>query len=779
MIKNYLTIAWRNLLRNKIFSIINILGLAIGFSVCFLILQYVFFEYSYDRFHTNADRIYRVTVDFSWAAGPALLAANHPGVGPAMKADYPEVEEYARIVHQSIFIGKVATWSHADDSGIEKIFNEDRVYCADPSFLKMFDFPFLYGDPESALDDASAVVISESVSKKFFGAVNPIGETMTLNGWRDFTVTGVFKDVVENSHIKFDILLTYFLPGGWNGNMNLNSNWSWPEYFTYVRLVPDADPKDLEAKLDDFIHKYESDRLRSLGAEEHFYLQPLTDIHLRSPKMTKEQEIHGSEQSVLFLLLIAALILVIAWFNYIILSTSASIRRAQEVGLRKVAGASKSQLVTQFLCESAMINLLAMVISLILISLAFPFFIELAGKNIGHNLISSGLLNDQRFWLTLLGVFLIGSFLAGLYPAFALSSFRAVGILKGRFFGSKSGIALRKTLVGSQFAISVALIAGTIVVSRQVSFMRGQELGYIKDRLLVVKSPNVGDSTFNARFEVFKTGIKRNPDINSMAPSTEIPGKPVTQVNSIRRADVGVENTTRGFHYYTDHEFFDTYGIRILAGRNFRENESVVPSDGGTSPIIINEKLAEALGYENASEAANQLVICWFGTEQRPVEIIGVAENHHQQSLRGSYDPIIFFPQPGISGTYYTINLSMRNPSETISFIKDQYEKAFPGNQFEYFFLDDFFDRQYAGDQRFGKVFGLFSGLALFVAGLGLFGLSHLHDLPANQGDRREKGSGCHDFKLGRPVLKGFRKAGGHRQPSRPAGCVFPCRQVA
>lgn len=724
MIKNYLTIAWRNLLRHKAFSIINILGLAIGMAACFLVMQYVRFELSYDRFHENNQRIYRVLIDYDLPSESVLTAANHPGTGPAMKSDFPEVEDYARIVHQSVFLGKRATLSYVDSLGDEKTFNEEDVYSADPQFMQMFSFPFIYGDPQTALDEASAVVISESVSQKTFGSENPLGKTLVLDGHRNLKVTGVFKDVPENSHIKFDILVSYFLSQGWEGQWNHNWDWTWPEFYTYVRLAPQTNVTNFEAKLQGFVTRYLGDIMARQNNRQAFVLQPLTDIHLKSPKMTKEREVHGNERTVYFLTIIAVLILIIAWINYINLSTAKSIERAQEVGLRKVSGASKLQLIAQFLFESAMINVFAIVLSFVLVVVALPYFSQIAGKNIGRNLFELLLLNEPWFWLSLIAIFILGSIMAGLYPAFALSSFRTMKALRGKFFGSKSGMAVRKVLVGSQFAISVALIAGTIIVFRQVSFMRTQDLGYVKDRLLIVNSPRLGDSTFNARIQTFKNELNRNSDISNVASTSEIPGALGTQVNYMRRSGKGTEGNTNVFHYHVDRDFFTTYGINIVSGRNFQEGEALRGREADVNPVVLNEAAIASLGFKSADEAVDQRIQFALGSDGWVGEIVGVAENHHQQSLRESYDPIIFFPNPGLWGEYFTINLIMRNPGETISFVEKQFKEAFPGNPFEYFFLDDHFNHQYAADRQFGKVFGLFSGLALIVASLGLFGLS-------------------------------------------------------
>ena len=728
MLKNYFKIAWRNLLRNKLFSSINIFGLAIGMSACFLIVQYVDFEKSYDDFHKNGDRIYRVILE----SDEKDFATNHPGTGPAMKADFPEVESYARVVHQDIFNDGVSIWSQTDENNMGKVFSVDRVYNVEPSFLTMFSFPFIYGNPESAFPDRSSVVISESVSNKFFGPENPVGKTLVRNGRRAFKVTGVFKDIPENSHIKFDILVSYFMTDAWGGGWDHSWDWVWAEYFTYIRLKPQTNIRTLEARMPAFAEKVLSEYMKRTGRTYRIRLQPITDIHLNSSSLSKEIEVRGNENTIYFLSIIAVLILMIAWINYVNLSTSKSVERAREIGVRKVAGASKRQLVGQFLLETLMVNFLALFLSFILVITALPFFNQLTGKNIGSRLQDLSLINDPNFWTATGVIFILGSLLAGVYPALVLSSFRITSILKGKFFGTGSGIAIRKVLVGSQFIISVGLIAGTIMVFRQITYMQTRDLGYDRDQLLVIKSPQIGDSTLVTRMQTFKTELTRNPSIRNITSTSEVPGKLISQLNGIRNIGEGLENAVSVYHLYADKDFTSTYGIDLLAGRNFREDDRLGGTDyrverekeGLGVPIIINEKVSQLLGFQNAEETVNRRVYFGLGTRDWTAEIVGVFENHHQQSPKGEYDPVLFFPAINWVNLYLTVNMDMANAPGTISSIEDLYKASFSDNPFEYFFLDDFFNRQYAADRQFGKVFGLFSLLALIVATLGLFGLS-------------------------------------------------------
>ncbi|MEM6846185.1 MAG: ABC transporter permease [Bacteroidota bacterium] len=714
MFQNYLKIAFRNLLKSKAFSAINVFGLAIGLAACFLIMQYVLFELSYDTFHENSDRIYRVLLEDS-RSHTGINAANHPAAGPALVDDLPEVKNFARVVHQSIFMN-AASLSYSEPGQVEKVFNQDKIYFADTSFLTIFSFPFIFGDPARALTDPNSVVISQSVSEKFFGGQDPLGKVLRWNGEMQFTVTGVFEDVPPNSHIKFDVLFSMNIMGENFGY----DRWSWPEYYTYILLDTQADPAQATEKLPELVQKYLGDNTAEYGYEAGFRLQPLTDIHLRSPNATKEREVHGNERTVYFLVMIAIFILVIAWINYVNLSTSKSLERAQEVGLRKVAGASRFQLITQFLFESVIINFIAIILSLLLVVISLPYFKSFIGGNIDTNLWEVAILRESQFWVILVGLFILGSCLAGLYPAFVLSSFRVSKVLKGKFYRSDSGIILRKILVGFQYGISVALIAGTLMVFKQVSFMRSQDLGFAGDQTLIIRAPTVIDTTIHTRIDTYKNALTENPQINQVTFSSQIPGIRIEALNGMRRVSQSKDKNIIGYNLAIDPDFLETYDLNLIAGRNFKKNENEYQSDSDIIPVLVNERAVEMMGFQNFEEAIQQRL--HYGSGIR--EIIGVVENHHQQSLRKNYDAIIFHYSPGYRAQYLSVNLEKQHLSQTISFVGDQYKDIFPGNPFEYFFLDDYFNRQYAADQQFGRVFGLFSALALIVACLGLFGLS-------------------------------------------------------
>ncbi|HXB34416.1 MAG TPA: ABC transporter permease [Puia sp.] len=539
MLRNYFKIAYRNLLKNKIFSLVNIFGLAIGMAACFFIFLYVRFEVSYDRFHPQAGRLYRVPFTFTGSlANNGTLATNHPSVGPALKAEFPEVVDEARLAPTSIFYN--ASMLSYTVKGSTRTFNEEKTYVADSSFLTMFSFLFKYGNPANALANPNSVVISASTALKYFGAEDPLGKTLTLNAQTPFKVTGVFQDIPENSHLKFNMLFSFSTFGpNWG-----HDDWTFPEFYTYVLLAPGADPRKIEQKFPAFLHRHMQALFKQLDYDASIQLQPVTDIHLRSD-LGKEAEANGSEKEIGFLSLIGIFILVIAWINYINLSTAKSVERAKEVGLRKVIGAARGQLVAQFLMESVIINLLALAIATTVVLVCFPFFGRFTGVAIDREFISSGLLSQPVFWGILVGSFLAGAFLVGAYPAFILSAFKPALAVKGRIFQSAKGILLRKSLVSFQFVLSILLIAGTITVYSQLFYMQHQELGYNKEQMLVVNAPEIYDSAAYAdKMGAFKTELLRNPAITGISTSNEVPGRTPLGRNAARKAS---EDQTHNF----------------------------------------------------------------------------------------------------------------------------------------------------------------------------------------------------------------------------------------
>jgi putative ABC transport system permease protein len=730
MFRNYCIVAWRNLVRNKTFSLINITGLAIGLAITFLIYQYVHVELSYDRFHKKIDRIYRIPISYDGSfASLGSSAVNHPAVGPAMKADFPEVEDYARMVRASLFI-PAATVSYREEGQAPIIFNEERVYLADRAFLTIFSFDLIAGNASNALEEPRSIVITQRVAEKYFGKENALGKILSITNL-DFKVTGVMQDVPENSHLKFDMLVSFSTLGP-----NLDNAWTWPEFYNYILLKEGTNAAAVEEKLPAFLDKYLGKIWEEHKFRSNMYLQPVADIHLKSD-LSFEQDINSSERMVYFLSVLGLFVLIIAWINYVNLSTAKSLERSKEVGLRKVSGATKAQLVTQFFFDAFVVNLLAVILAAAILSAAIPYFDQLTGKDISGVLQSTGAWYSVKFWGIVLGAVTFGIIVVGAYPALVLSSFNPSLVLKGKFLKSQRGLWLRKGLVGFQYVLSVFLIAGTITIYQQLTYMQEQDLGYNKEQILIVRGPAITDSTYSNRFQHFRNELLQIPGLGRMTASSEIPGKAIADRNSIRKLTDDENESVVTTISEIDEEFIRTYEMTLAAGRNFdekdqflmrSENDNPITEDGylvagGQNRILINEALASRLGFANPKDAINQLVKIRIGSAY-VAEVIGVVKNYHQRSLRQNFEPIAYFYPLFETRKYFSVRLSMRNISEAIPKVHDLFLKVFPENAFEYFFLDDYFNRQYRSDLQFGRIFGSFTVMAIVIACLGLFGLS-------------------------------------------------------
>ena len=701
MIKNYFKIAWRNIIRQKGYSGINIIGLAIGIAACLLILQYVSFELSYEKFHEKKDRIYRVQLDrfdngklsTQWAAG-AYAAGN------SFKDAIPEIEDYVKLVPRDPVIAEV-------NNQPIKI---NKVFYATNSFFSIFTYPLLAGDKKTALIEPFTAAISETTARTLYGTTNALGKTLTLNRRRDYTITAVFKDAPVNTQLKPDILLSYptfiKLVGP---NNNPETAWQWDGCLTYLLLRKDADPKVVEKKFVPVVEKFTAAEMKKFNAAATYYLEPLIDIHLNSHYIG-EPAPNGDGKTTYLLLAIAFFIAVIAWVNYINLATARAVSRAKEVGIRKTVGSERRQLIIQFLSESALLNFIALVLALVIVIIAIPGFNKLSGQN-----LSFSLFNKASFWSALVGLFFIGVFFSGLYPAFVLSGFKPIDVLKGKLIATTKGALLRKGLVVFQFTASLFLLIGTLAVYQQIQYMRKQSLGLDIDQTLVVRPPMVTDSTYTQRMDAFKETLNQQTSIKGVVISMSIPGEAVGwNAGGIKL--VGTDESTQKQYRVVgvDHDYMKQYGIKLIAGRYFSK-------DFGTddSAVIFNKKGFEQLGLNKPEDAVGKRIDFWGSR----YTIVGVAENFHQQSLRDAFEPLIFRLIPDVQG-YLSIKTPASNASETIALVKSNWNRFFPGNTFEYFFLDDHFDQQYRADQRFGQVFGLFTLLAILVACLGLFGLA-------------------------------------------------------
>lgn len=711
MLKNHLTSAWRNILKRKEFSLLNLSGLAIGMAACILILQYVTHEKSYDSFHPEASQLYRLTLGMTEGGESELVvrATNHPAAGPSIKEDYPQVEAYARLVDLTIFSGS-SVISYERENGKMISFYEEDVYMADPSVLTIFDYPLVEGDKHSALEESNSVVISERMARRYFGAEDPIGKNLTVNGGWLVTVTGILKELPENTHLDITALFSSS-----NFSDGLNAAWIWPEFYTYVKLKPGTDAKALEAQLDGFAEKYLGEVMENLGIVEKMFLQPVTDIHLAG-NLLKEAEENGNYKTVMFLMIIAIMILLIAWINYINLSTSRAAERATEIGIRKFIGAKKKDIIAQFLVESALMNGLAILLSLLILSIAIPFFNQIVGKQVVDIDNLFRFWGEGSIWLGILVIFVGGTVLAGLYPAFVLSSFEPVKTIKGKLFTSNRKPKLRHALVVFQFAISLVMIVGTLTVFHQLSFMRSQDMGFNMDQLLVLKAPKVSDSTYFQRLDYLKNQLLQENQVHSFTISSDIPGHIIQNNNSIKRKEQNNDEAIFATYLFTDESFLETYEIELVAGRNFSRE---IASDGDA--IILTEKAVEVLGFSTADEAIGQVVTRKLN-DWADKTVIGVAKDINHRSLAYKQEPIAFFNRQ-ILTDYFTVKVGTQYLAETLEKVDNTFSEFFPASPLEYFFLDEYFSNQYKADQQFGRIFSLFAGLAILVTCIGLFGL--------------------------------------------------------
>jgi putative ABC transport system permease protein len=709
MFNNYLKITIRNLTKHKIYSIINILGLAIGMCAFVLLFQYVNFELSYDAFHENADHIYRIRNDRVYSDVNDKSAGCPPAVGPTIKKEFPEVIESARIYNID-WANTVVTYiaennSDKNSSGNIVTFNQEKVFFTEPSFLEIFSFPFIQGNPKSALDNPNSAVISKSSAKKYFGNEDPFGKNFILThgnfGEMNFKITGVFKDVPENSHIKFEFLLSLQTLDDFDNN-NAN-NWGWNAFNTFVLLSHKADPSLLESKFPQMVKKYDGP---SKEYTRKLFLQPLRNIHLHS-NLRHEPEVNGNAKSVYILIIIALFTLIIAWINFINLSTAKATTRAKEVGMRKVLGSQRNQLIKQFIFDSMFLNIIALIASAVIIKILMSYFNQLIGKQIEISVW------DQTG--IIIGLIIItGAFLSGIYPAFILSSYNPLVVLKGQLTNSLKGINFRKGLVVFQFVMSIFLITATLIVYKQLLFMRNQDLGMNIAKTVALKTPIFWDNSSD-KGRSFKNDLLNYPSITEISLSSTVPGKEYSNAASgIRPLSSELEDGTRCFFIDVDEKYFELYKIPLLAGRNFstqhKWNESV----------ILNEQAVKVFQLGDSESAINQKIVLG-GFDGQIVETIGVVKNFHHKSLKNSLDPIIFNPLRMVK--YISIKIEGKDITQTMGHIEKTWKKTFIDQPFEYFFLDESFNNQYKADQKFGVVFGLFAIFAIFVSCLGLFGL--------------------------------------------------------
>lgn len=690
MIQNYFKIAYRNLKKHWVYSLINISGLAIGLTACFLIFLYVRFELSYDQFHAKKDRIYRLVTDIKTPSEVINTAASSWAFGPNIKADFPEVESFVRFDNTSMLIRFG-----------ENKYQEDRTYYADSSLFSIFDIKLIAGDPSTALRDPYSVVMSETTARKFFNTSNPIGQTVLLRSDNlPAKVTGIVQDPPENSQFKADLFIS--MSTRTQGiNKGIEEQWGSFGAVTFLLLKPGTDKSVLESKFPAFIEARNGKERTQSQMFYTFILEPLKDVYLRSTRGGFES---GSIQNVYIFSIVALFILLIACINFINLTTARSTERAREVGIRKVAGAGGAQLIRQFTSESVLTCIMACILSLGFAYLFLPFFNQMAGKS-----ISPGILSNLNYVFLLVVTAISVGLLAGIYPALILSGFKPVLVLKGRFTGGNKGIILRKGLVVTQFVISITLIIGTLIVYRQTQYMRSRDLGFDKEQMLIVDTKNDP-----AKF-AFKQALADLSSIQSTSLASSIPGGDNSGAYSEIQNKQGDFQIANLDVYFVDYDYIPQYNMTMVAGRAFSKDFGT----DTTQAMVINETAVKLFGYASPEEAVGRKFKQWG----RQGEIIGVVKDFHFTSLQQKIKPLTMRIEPG-RFDMISAKVSAAGLPQTIASVEELWKKIIPNRPFSYYFLNEFFDRQYRSEERFGKLFFNFAILAIFISCLGLLGLA-------------------------------------------------------
>jgi putative ABC transport system permease protein len=705
MINHYLTSTIRSLTRTKLHSLINITSLAVGMGVCLVICQYIYFEMSYDQFHDNYENTYRVIIEEVNTDLKETSPAIGYSFGISAKEEIPEVRQFMR--QQRFNRGAIVT-NPANGLTFHEEVND--LLFVDHSFFQMFNYPLKRGKSESLFNDKYSVVITEDAAKKYFGDDDPIGKTLKIDGPPspgDYTVTGVLEVLPLNSHMQFDFLvpITNYLEFGWSGAVKKRGGWNGFSVATYLTLDESARPDLVRQKLNELIARHNNS-----DVVKRVILQPISDIYMKSNIYSDAGFVSslGNMDNIRVISVVAFLILVIAWANYINLATARAMLRSKEVGVRKSIGAFRKQLIGQFVFESVLINVLAAILAIGIGFLLLPYLNNIIGKE-----MPLSLLQNPMFWAWFLATILLGSLLSGLYPAFVLSSFKPISMLGANRVPRIGSVNLRRALIGFQFLISLLLISSTYLVYKQTSYMKGQDLSVELEKILVLRSqrgasdPSIVQSDFNS----FSNEMLAQPVVSAITSSTVVPGQ--FGVNPYRRLGQPEGATPYTRSIFAGEGFSETYGLKFIAGGPFTEDmkEEAV--------LLINESAIEVFGFESAERAIQQKLV--IGDQQRT--IVGVVENFDWHSRKEPHLPYVISLTNERQAPYISVRMNTRDIAESLAQVKSAFNSSYPDQPFDYFFADDAFNRQYQSEIQFGKVFFSFSSLAILIACAGLFAL--------------------------------------------------------
>ncbi|RFM31460.1 ABC transporter permease [Chitinophaga silvisoli] len=692
---NNIRFAWRNLQKDRFYSLLNVGGLALAIAASLLIIHYARFEYSYENVHEKAEHIYRVTLDL-YRGGEYVTtdAETYPAAAPELKLRIPEIVDYARM--ENLKMNEVS-------DGENKAFLIDKIFAADPAVFSIFNFQFIQGNKQTVLRGATDAVITETIAEKFFGNRNVLGQTLKIRG-HIVTIRGVIRDVPENTHLKINVLLPFsFIEkfghkvDSWTGNNN----------YLYLQLSPGVDLTAFNQKL----RKFSEEKLKN----EVFTAEPIKKIHLYSHKEF-EPEINGDARTVNFLLVIASLILLTGSINYVNLTTARSVERSKEGAIRKVLGSSRLSLIQQFLAESLLINILSFVLALIIIKIAAPIYLNLVDKPSNTSIFS-----DAGFWIMSIGLFVFNCLLSGLYPAFVLSAVKPVSVTNRSFTNTPKGSWLRKALVVSQFSVAIIVLAAALIIYQQLVYLRSQQIGMdIKQTLVVRCAGGEWDSLSLRHRMAFKDELLGIPGIKKVAWAGSVPGLDkgfMNTNNAITRMGDEMHAGFNYYHYVIDADFIPVLGITMVAGRNF------FPGSENKHDVIINEEAAHLLGFPSAAAAIGEKITLQSDNSKYHT-IVGVMKNYRQRSWKEAQMPMIHSYDENPPYGYYLLKMDGGNIRADLTAVEKTWQSYFSGHPFDYYFMDEMYDRQYKADIRFGKIVSIFSAFTVFITCLGLLGLT-------------------------------------------------------
>jgi putative ABC transport system permease protein len=694
MIKNYIKIALRNFLRYKLYSIINLSGLAVGLACFILIMLYINYEFGYEAHHENLQEIYRVNVIQTHPGGEFKSSHSMAPLGPKFRETFSEVEDYVRIYN-----AREALIKYED-----KRFYEKSVVFTDQGYLDIFTIPALYGDPSTALSDKNSVVITRSIAEKYFGDRDPVGEVLVMDNEDNLTVTAVVDDFPKNTSIKSDFLVSMETIKNYPGGDRFLDNWISTTLVTYLQIQEHTVIDDIEARINTLYEQQTTEEV-----EKRLELEPLETIHLYS-----EVSGAGDIQYVYIFLVIGLLILLIASTNFMNLSTARSAQRANEVGLRKVVGAARSSLVNQFLGESIIFSIVALILAILLVDLTLPIFKELTNQD----LVLPGLSSFSFYGLLILLALVLG-LISGSYPALFLSKFKPLSILRGKTGSNAKSEIFRKTLVVLQFSIAIGLIICTLTISSQIGYMQNKGLGFKKEQILVL--PVRGDD-LDEEIETFKQALSASPEISGVCGSLMLPTR-IGYYNNVTWEGAAEGESIAIIQNKIGYDFLDTYEIDLIAGRNFsREFATDIANyeSENSGALIINEEAAKRFGWE---DPIGKKIIQVFGENRYYFDVIGVMEDFHFSSLRYKIKPLCLYLMPDNLG-YISIKFQAGRTESVLAFVEEKWNLFNPAYPFDYFFLDQRYAEKYQSEERIGSLFRYFSFLAIFISCLGLLGLA-------------------------------------------------------